>query len=155
MPKGVYERKPRPRKQYDPDLVAAVKRLYVDGMSQTEVAHELRITQKVVWRLMEYHGIERRPQVKRDQRGEKNDSWKGRDATYSAFHLRVAAIRGAPSVCEECGTTEAKRFEWASLTKNYADVNDYKRMCGSCHHKFDGTVRNLGTHAKRKDDIQR
>jgi len=29
------------------------------------------------------------------------------------------------------------------------DPKDYKRMCRSCHWKFDGTHRNLGKYAKK------
>lgn len=62
---------------------------------------------------------------------------------YQGAHHRVRKIRGKPSVCEVCGTTSARKFEWANLTGNYADPLDYKRLCSSCHHRFDGLVRNL------------
>lgn len=130
-------------KIYDPELVAEVDRLYTSGMTQLEVGASLGVSQKVVYNLMRRHGISTRARVKRDQRGEKNASWKGDSAGYSALHLRVAARRGKPSLCEHCGTTEAKRFEWANLTGNYADVNDYARLCGSCHRRMDGTIRNI------------
>lgn len=71
----------------------------------------------------------------------------GEEAKYAALHLRVQRLRGKPRKCEICGTTQAKRFEWANLTGNYADPMDYKRMCGSCHHKYDGTAANFGDYA--------
>lgn len=77
-----------------------------------------------------------------------NDTWKGDAAKYAALHLRVQRVRGKPSKCEVCGTTTAKRFEWANMTGNYADPMDYKRMCCSCHHKHDGTIRNIYQCAK-------
>ncbi len=46
-------------------------------------------------------------------------------------------------------------YEWATLTGRYDDVMDYKRLCASCHKRFDNVVRNLGAHAKRKDDSPR
>ncbi len=145
MPRGA---KP---KQYDSALVASVRRLYLgDGMSQVEVAAELGITQKVVWRLMRRHEIPRRPQIKRDQRGSKNSTWRGDDAGYAAMHYRVAAVRGKPRECEHCGTKAAIRYEWASRTGNYADVTDYIRLCASCHSRFDGKVANLGIYAEPK-----
>lgn len=76
-------------KVYPADLVAEVSRLYELGHSQTEVAEALRLTQKVIWKLMLRHGLRTRPQIKRDQRGEKNAAWKGRHATYKALHVRV------------------------------------------------------------------
>jgi len=63
--------------------------------------------------------------------------------SYGACHYKVRKLRGTPSLCEVCGTTTAKKFEWANLTGNYADINDYKRMCASCHDKFDGVIKNL------------
>ena len=78
-------------------------------------------------------------------------AWKGDAANYSALHLRVQTERGRPSLCEECGTTSAKRFEWANISGRYEDVADYRRLCCSCHHRMDGLVRNLGDYAKRKE----
>lgn len=137
MPRG------RQPKMYPQDLVESVIRLYRLGHTQVEVAAICGTTQKVIWRLMLRHGIKTRPRAKRNQRGEANSSWKGEHIGYSAAHLRVAAARGSPSLCEHCGTTSAKQFDWASVTKNYADISDYIRLCRSCHHKMDGTVRNL------------
>ena len=77
--------------------------------------------------------------------GDKNPSWKGDNALYSAFHERVRAQRGTPQYCEVCKTIKAKRFEWANLTGTYCDINDYKRMCPKCHKQYDkkkrGTIR--------------
>lgn len=138
-------------KIYPDEMVSTVRDLYSAGMTQSEVAARMGLTQKIIWKLMLRHGIPRRPQIKRDQRGARNHAWRGADARYAALHLRVAAVRGKPSLCEHCGTTESTRFEWASLTKNYADVDDYVRLCCSCHHKMDGHARNLGVFAKRKE----
>ena len=48
-----------------------------------------------------------------------------------------------PEKCQICETTKAKTFEWANLTGNYSDLTDYKRMCGSCHSKYDNKVENF------------
>ena len=29
------------------------------------------------------------------------------------------------------------------MTGNYDDINDYKRMCSSCHKKYDSVIDNL------------
>lgn len=130
-------------KIYQPSIVAEVSRLYASGMSQLEVACAMGITQKVVYNVMRRHEIPVRPQIKRDQKGVKNSSWKGDKAGYDAFHVRVEVLRGKPSTCETCGTTNAKAFDWANLTGRYQDPWDYKRLCRSCHARLDGKVRNL------------
>lgn len=148
MPKGIYQRKPRKRKQYPSDIVGRVADLYETGYTQAEIAAMVGLTQKVVWRLMVHHDIPRRPRVKRNQWGEKNHSWKGANAKYAALHLRVGALRGKPKLCEVCGQdSPSKKYEWASLNGRWDDPRDYKRMCISCHHKNDKTVRNLGAYA--------
>ena len=60
--------------------------------------------------------------------------------TYCAYHLRVNQKRGKPKKCEHCGTISAKKFEWANKTGKYDDINDYIRLCTSCHRKMDGGV---------------
>ena len=131
MPRGA---KP---KVYDPALVERVREMYAGGATQTEIAASVGLTQKVVWNLMRRSGIQARVAAKRDQRGPRNSSWKGDDATYQAFHKRVETARGRPSLCSRCGVTEASAFDWANLTGRYEDVNDYERMCRSCHRPYD------------------
>lgn len=143
--------KPRKPKQYPVEMVARVSELYGANHTQAEVAAALGTTQRVVWRLMLYHKIKARPRVKRDQYGANNSSWRGGDAGYAALHLRVAALRGQPRKCEICGTTDpAKRYDWANISGNFAEPNDYKRMCRSCHWKHDKKFLNLGAYARRK-----
>ena len=70
--------------------------------------------------------------------GERSCHWKGDSAGYTALHYRLRNIRGSPQKCEICGRTEDGLYhEWANLTGNYADIYDYKRMCRSCHRRFD------------------
>jgi len=154
MPTGVYL---HARKAYPPEFVQRVSDLYSSGLAQHEVARKLQTTQKVIWTVMRNHGIARRPAIKRDQARERNSSWKPEASDYATLHYRVAAARGRPKRCEQCGTTDAaKHYDWANLTGNYADVNDYRRMCRSCHHRFDGRAKNLGRYAiaKRKEDAR-
>lgn len=108
-----------------------------DFLSQSEVGVKYNTTQKVVLTWFRKLGIKSRIAYKRNQSGKNNHSWRGDDATYSALHLRVEKERGKPCCCEVCGTTEAKRYEWANLTGNYTDVMDYSRMCTPCHKKYD------------------
>jgi len=40
--------------------------------------------------------------------------------------------------CEVCGAKDQNRsYDWANLTGKYDDPSDYKRMCRSCHWKYD------------------
>lgn len=119
-----------------------LRELYEIGHSQDEVASLMGVSQKVIWKAMRRLGIKTRKRIKRNQRGDNNASWAGDGATYQALHRRVEIARGKPGVCEECGDTEG-RMEWANLTGNYADVNDYKRMCVSCHRKLDAKRRSI------------
>lgn len=129
-----------PRK-YSSEIVSEVRRLYESGMSIAEVQDAIGIGIKVET-VMLRNGIARRRAIPRDPTGENNGMWRGNDARYQALHLRVAARRGKPSHCERCGTTDSHaKYEWANLTGNYADVDDYKRMCIPCHRNFDAARR--------------
>jgi hypothetical protein len=121
-----------------------LRALYENGMSQTEVALELGVTQKLVHSAMKRLGIPARVAAKRNQSGEANHMWKGEDASYKAFHNRLTAAKGQPQRCEECGTDDSsKQYDWANLTGNYADMSDYRRMCRSCHWRYDERHKNF------------
>ncbi len=132
------------------DIESAIT-MYRSGATQVEVAEHFGVTQKTIWGVFRRRGVKARRQVKRNQRGENNASWKGDAAGYQALHKRVQNLRGTPNKCELCGTTTAKYFDWANLTKNYADPQDYKRMCRSCHLKHDRVIRNNLQSAKGGD----
>ena len=121
-----------------------MKSLYLSGMTQVEVAEEMGTTQRVVFSRLKAAGVKCRVAFKRNQNGAYNSSWKGSSATYAAFHYRLYSLKGRPKKCEVCGTTdETKTYDWANLTKRYDDPNDYKRMCRSCHWKYDRKHLNL------------
>lgn len=70
---------------------------------------------------------------------EQAPGWKV-NPSYSALHKWVTRKLGQPKLCENCGTTEAPRFEWANISGKYQrDINDYKRLCKRCHNNMDGT----------------
>jgi len=116
------------------------------GMTQDEIATTLGVTQKTVWGAMKRYGISARTAAKRDQSGPKNHMWKGDAASYKAFHHRMTSRFGQPQECSVCGTTDASRaYDWANLSGDYADLDDYARMCRSCHWKYDNRVDNLRT----------
>ena len=118
--------------------------LYEMGMTQVEIAEELGVTQKLIWGRLRKANYKCRIAKKRDQIGINNDSWKGEKVGYSAFHRRLEATRGRPKKCEVCGTNDSqKTYDWANLTGHYDDPKDYKRMCRSCHWKYDGKINNI------------
>jgi hypothetical protein len=107
-------------------------------MTQQEIAERHGVTLKIVQTAMRKAGIVPRLAAKRDQYGDRNDSWRGDDAGYKAFHLRLRRLRGCPRKCEVCGTSDPKlRYEWASINGKYDDPADYKRMCRKCHFEYD------------------
>src|SRR3990167_8294397 len=71
-------------------------------------------------------------------------SFKGDDVGYHAFHYRVYKANGQPKRCDADNCTGiSKNFEWANLTGKYNDIHDYKRMCHSCHAKYDKLNKNF------------
>lgn len=117
--------------------------LYEKGHTQSEVAHILGTTQKVIYARFKKIGYVSRKAIKRNQTRENNDSWKGSSAGYAALHYRVQKLRGLPNYCSMCETKTAKRFEWANMTGEYTNVFDYVRLCKSCHSKFDKVISNI------------
>src|SRR5712691_3304140 len=67
--------------------------------------------------------------------GERHYEWAGSTASYVAIHLWISKIAGRPSLCEHCGTTTAKKFEWANISGQYKrERSDWVRLCTRCHH---------------------
>lgn len=125
------------REQFLLDHKSEIENLYYNSFkTQDEIGNIFQVSQKVIWRFMKRHGIKARIPAKRDQRGEKNSSWKGNNVSYKAFHQRVRSVRGNPTECIKCNTTEG-RLEWASISKQYHDLNDYQAMCVPCHRNHD------------------
>lgn len=125
------------------DLEKAIS-LYESGMTHYEVAIELETTRKVIWQRFKNHGYKSRVAKKRNQWGGNNHAWKGNDASYACFHKRVHRLKGMPKKCEECGTEdESRSYDWANLTGKYNNPDDYKRMCRSCHWKYDKKILNI------------
>ena len=121
-----------------------VTKLYLSGMTKEEVARELNSTKKVIENTMKRLGVNARKAVKRDQWGEKNHQWKGNGASIGKLHSRLYRRFGTPKFCSVCGTTDlSKTYDWANLTGNYGDIGDFKRMCRSCHWRFDKKIFNI------------
>lgn len=68
--------------------------------------------------------------------------FKGTTSQYKYLHVLVAKTFGKPELCIDCGTTEAKRYDWANTGNNYGypyvvKREDWVRLCRSCHQKRD------------------
>ena len=127
-----------------------LEQLYASGLTQARLGSYYGVTQKVVHVWFKKLNIKSRVPKNLNQDGENNASWKGDKAGYAANHYRVEKLRGKPMICSRCNKTDAKRYEWASLTKNYSDPHDYIRLCKSCHATFDKVVNNFNK--ARSDD---
>ena len=121
----------------DPDaLVGQVRQLYAAGRTQEEIAQATGLSPTAVGRLMRRNGIAVRPDY--HARGPRHAKWKGDSASISSLHQRVRTRLGVPKRCDMCGLDDPSRFyDWANLTGNYADPDDYARMCRSCHRSYD------------------
>jgi len=112
------------------------RKLYEQGLSQSEVASLLGTTQKVIWRFFTQHNYVARKAAKRNQNGPLNDSWKGEGASYQAFHAWLYHTRGcAANYSCVCCAKQAK--DWCNLTGRYHDMSDYTPMCRKCHRQYD------------------
>lgn len=73
-------------------------------------------------------------------KGENHPRWKGDKVGYSSLHSWVKRYLGTPETCEECGKTnlKGKYINWANISGKYKrELDDWKRLCKKCHHKFD------------------
>jgi len=121
---------------------AQLSEKYNEGLSYSELAIHFNIGRKIIQNDMKEFGIKARGQHARNQKGENNNNWKGDQAGYSALHRRL--YHSQPMKCEECGTSDpSRRYQWASLTGNYSEPSDYKRMCQSCHARYDKIILNI------------
>ncbi len=77
--------------------------------------------------------------VKKDN---ESPNWKGDNVGKTALHNWVERHLGKPKKCEHCSTTNAKQYDWANISQEYKrDLSDWKRLCRSCHAKYDYPVR--------------
>ena len=78
-------------------------------------------------------------QLERFKDETKHPRWRGDSAGYFAMHDWITKHYGQPKKCEICKLNDPLRvYHWANLTGNYKrDISDWKRMCVSCHRKYD------------------
>lgn len=72
---------------------------------------------------------------------ERHFAWKGDNVGRTALHDWVKSRLGRPNKCEHCGTTKAKKYEWANKSHKYKrDLSDWIRLCTRCHHIYDNVA---------------
>jgi len=77
---------------------------------------------------------------KKRVQGEKEDNpnWKGNKISIGGMHARLKRYYGESKKCSNCGTLDAKRYDWANISGEYKnEYSDYERLCRSCHVKKD------------------
>lgn len=90
--------------------------------------------------------------AKRRRAGHKRTHRRFDGPTYRTLHDQVRRGRGSANEypCRECGTTWAELphngyMQWANLTNDYHDVNDFAVMCPACHGAYDAERKRNGS----------
>lgn len=103
--------------------------------------HTLEWNKKISEGVKRQHreGRGRPPGFSKEQREKAyKTTWKGDAVSYTGLHQWLARWKGRPKKCENCGTETAKKYEWANVDHKYKRLlNDYVRMCTSCHRHYD------------------
>ena len=103
-----------------------------------EKIRQAKLENPVKYWLGKKRGEEFCKKIRESKLNKKNPNWKGNDVKYRALHQWIESKLGKPKRCETCNTTEAKRYDWANKDHKYRrNINDYIRLCKSCHEKFD------------------
>jgi hypothetical protein len=72
--------------------------------------------------------------------GENNCNWKGDTVSCNKLHAWVERHKPKSDVCEICG--EKKKLELSCIDHKYVrDINQFRRLCRSCHRKYDSELR--------------
>lgn len=83
--------------------------------------------------------------------GSLNFSWKGDNVKHSGIHCWVRDNWGKPNLCEHCGTTSAKVYDWSNKDHLYSRKReDWQRLCRSCHNKYDNKTFNMRQKKRNK-----
>jgi len=90
-----------------------------------------------------YKGIRRSPFSefkKGENTGANHRLWKGEKVGYHALHAWVNRKLGKPKKCSRCGFTSinGRQFHWTNINGKYRrDLNEWERLCVSCHRRED------------------
>lgn len=136
----------------------------IKGDTYKEIANKYGFVASAVCQRIKKFGLNKKHNIKRGLRkgttpknleslhikGSKNQNWKGDKVGYMALHDWVRRTLGKPKYCEHCKTTEAKMFDWANISGKYKrNIKDWKRLCRSCHIKYDNKKKRFKQNDKR------
>lgn len=71
---------------------------------------------------------------------EETAHWLGDNISYGGLHDWIRKEKGSPLACENCPKIggNSRNYHWANISGKYLrDVNDFIRLCVSCHKLFD------------------
>lgn len=72
------------------------------------------------------------------KKGNIPNNYKGDEVSYNGLHKWIHRHKGRPTICQMCGSTTAKKFEWANKSHLYKrDEDDWLSLCTKCHHTYD------------------
>lgn len=79
----------------------------------------------------------------------------GTTSEYRAIHYWVERRLGCPRKCNNCNSTDAKKYEWANISGGYKkEMSDWERLCTSCHiFKDNGGMCRRGLHKMVADNV--
>lgn len=100
-------------------------------------SHRENISKGLKGRVFSQETIEK---IRKSQEGEKGHNWKGDNVGYRGVHGWIKKHRGFPEMCEHCGKDglSGHSIHWANISGEYKrELNDWIRLCVSCHMKFD------------------
>lgn len=81
--------------------------------------------------------------------GNKNQLWKGNNASYVAKHMWVKRQRGKATHCSFNLQHKNKYYQWANVSGSYLrDTNDWIQLCIKCHKAYDIIRRGYTTNSK-------
>ena len=153
----------KPR-EYPAEIVEMARSMYLSGMTVAEMRQVFPKGYRVQT-ILERYLPERRTPAKRDQRGEKNTSWKGDDVTYGGVHFRLASMNG-PAGSHQCADCGEWADEWSynggcpdekrdpdSGCPYSTDPDRYAPRCHSCHTALDRKRNVLGQFVARKEVV--
>lgn len=74
--------------------------------------------------------------------GANNNLWLGENVSYRGIHKWVELRKGKPDSCEMCKSKglRGREIHWANKDHKYSrNLEDWMRLCRSCHWKYDMT----------------
>lgn len=75
--------------------------------------------------------------------------WNDNKVGYFGLHDWIRKNLGNSTNCKHCGSADKKRYEWANISGEYKrELNDWIRLCKSCHNKYDVSLGRWGDATK-------